>query len=180
MLDAMEGVRAGLICVRRPELNAQAMLELAAAAACRIEDTDARLLLHGDPTVLAPAIVELPLALRARLDDVIVGLHVPARYLAGLCARPLPEAYWFGASCHDARELETALRLGADYAFLGPVKPTASHPGSPALGWEAFSHLVADLPLPIYAIGGLGPADLETAWAHGAQGIAAIRGLWPG
>ncbi len=32
--------------------------------------------------------------------------------------------------------------------------------------------------LPIYAIGGLGVDDVDIARAHGAQGIAAIRGLW--
>jgi 8-oxo-dGTP diphosphatase len=58
------------------------------------------------------------------------------------------------------------------------VLPTASHPGRPGLGWKAFSEMVAELPLPVYAVGGLGPADLEDAWDAGAQGIAAIRGLW--
>jgi 8-oxo-dGTP diphosphatase len=179
LLDAMEGVRAGLICLRQPGLDVQAMLKLAAGAACRIEGTDMRLLLHGDPGVLAPVIMEPPRALRARLADAIAGLHVPARYLAGLAARPLPDVYCFGASCHNARELEAALAVGADYAFLGPVKPTASHPGSPGIGWEGFAALVADLPLPVYAIGGMGPGDLETAWDAGAQGIAGIRGFWP-
>jgi 8-oxo-dGTP diphosphatase len=32
--------------------------------------------------------------------------------------------------------------------------------------------------LPVYALGGLGETELETAWSHGAQGVAAIRGLW--
>ena len=31
----------------------------------------------------------------------------------------------------------------------------------------------------VYAIGGLGPGDLAQARWHGAQGIAAIRALWP-
>ncbi|MBS3935789.1 MAG: thiamine phosphate synthase, partial [Sulfuritalea sp.] len=34
------------------------------------------------------------------------------------------------------------------------------------------------LPLPVYAIGGLSPADLPEALAAGAQGIAAIRAAW--
>ena len=37
---------------------------------------------------------------------------------------------------------------------------------------------VRGLPVPVYAIGGLGLQDLETARAHGAYGIAAIRSLW--
>jgi 8-oxo-dGTP diphosphatase len=33
--------------------------------------------------------------------------------------------------------------------------------------------------LPVYALGGVGPPDLATARAHGAQGVAGIRGWWP-
>jgi 8-oxo-dGTP diphosphatase len=30
----------------------------------------------------------------------------------------------------------------------------------------------------VYAWGGLEPADLETAWRHGAHGISMMRGAW--
>ncbi|MDH4275973.1 MAG: hypothetical protein OEW08_13140, partial [Gammaproteobacteria bacterium] len=30
----------------------------------------------------------------------------------------------------------------------------------------------------VYALGGVGEEDLETAWAHGAQGVAGIRAWW--
>jgi 8-oxo-dGTP diphosphatase len=179
-LDALESVEAPLVCLRRPDLDAGGLLELAAGAACRIEGSGRRLLLHGDPASLAPLILDPPSALRPRLAGAIAGVHVPAHFLLGLAARPVPGPYWFGTSCHDALELDAALALGADNAFLGPVKTTASHPGEPGMGWEKFADLVRELPLPVYAIGGLGPEDLETAWAAGAQGIAAIRGLWPG
>lgn len=181
-LDALETAAAagdiGLICLRRPDLDAGALLELAAGAACRIEGSGARLLLHGDPALLAPLLLEPPPALRARLGDAVAGLHVPARCLRGLAGRPVPDEMWFGASCHDAAELDAAQAAGVDYAFLGSVRPTASHPGAAGLGWEAFADLVVDVPVPVYAIGGVSPADLETAWAAGAQGIAAIRSLW--
>jgi len=184
-LDALETAAGdgqlgpgGLVCLRRPDLDADALLELAAGAACRIEGTGARLLLHGEPGLLAPLLRAPPPALRPRLGEALAGLHVPARCLAGLAARPVPDAMWFGASCHSAAELAAARAVGADYAFLGNVRPTASHPDRPGLGWERFTAMVAALPLPVYGIGGLGPADLDDAWAAGAQGIAAIRGLW--
>ena len=72
-----------------------------------------------------------------------------------------------------------AFECGATHAFLGNVLETHSHPGQPGMGWQRFEELVRDLPLPVYAIGGLGPEHIATAWAHGAQGIAAIRSLWP-
>ncbi|GIX35869.1 MAG: hypothetical protein KatS3mg126_1648 [Lysobacteraceae bacterium] len=83
------------------------------------------------------------------------------------------------ASCHDPVELEQSLAWRPDALLVGPVKPTATHPGREALGWQGLCRLRAMSCLPIYALGGLGRPDLATARRHGAQGIAAIRGLWP-
>jgi 8-oxo-dGTP diphosphatase len=107
------------------------------------------------------------------------GLHLTGRRLAALSARPPGHWQWVGASCHDARELARAAQLGLDYALLSPVLPTASHPEARPLGWGCFAALVDQAALPVYALGGLGPGHLETAIRHGAQGVAAIRGLWP-
>ncbi len=102
------------------------------------------------------------------------GLHLTAVELARREARP--DFAWVGASCHDAAELERAARLGLDYAVLGPVLPTPTHPDHPGLGWERFAALVAATPLPVFALGGLKPEHLPTAQAHGAHGIALMRG----
>ncbi len=83
------------------------------------------------------------------------------------------------ASCHDASELALAKALGCDFVIVGPVRETATHPGQAGIGWDGFEALRAQSALPIYAIGGLAPADIEESRRHGAQGIAAIRGLWP-
>jgi 8-oxo-dGTP diphosphatase len=137
------------------------------------------LLLHGEPVALQSALGSAPATLVSRLQPVLAGIHMPGRCLEALQSRPVPRSMWCGVSCHDAAQLARAAAIGADYAFLGHVAATASHPGRPGMGWDRFEVLVADLPLPVYAIGGLGPQDLETARAHGAQGIAAIRSLWP-
>ena len=56
--------------------------------------------------------------------------------------------------------------------------PTATHPGGASLGWSAFTDLVRELPLPVVALGGLRPTELDTAKAAGAHGVAGIRGFW--
>ena len=104
-----------------------------------------------------------------------VGVHLRAAQLRELRERPLPRAAWVGASCHDAEELGMAARLGADFATLSPVNVTASHPEAAPLGWERFAQLVEDARLPVYALGGVGPDDLDRARAAGAQGVAGIR-----
>ena len=107
------------------------------------------------------------------------GVHLGSEQLAGLAERPdVPGLV--AASCHDAAQLAAAQTLGCDFAVLGPVRPTASHPGGEVLGWEGFAALRADCSLPLYALGGLDRGDLRTARDHGAQGVAAIAGLWPG
>jgi 8-oxo-dGTP diphosphatase len=98
------------------------------------------------------------------------GLHSTAAALAGLRERP-PTRLW-AVSAHNARDLERAGALGADFAILSPVLPTASHPGEQALGWDGLQELIAASPMPVYAQGGLGPGDIGTARAAGALGVA--------
>jgi 8-oxo-dGTP diphosphatase len=106
------------------------------------------------------------------------GLHLTAACLMASAARP---AFgWVGASCHNRAELEHAASLGLDYVLLGAVKRTTSHPDGPVLGWEGFAALAAGLPLPVFALGGLGHEDMETARCLGAHGIATIRSAWRG
>lgn len=137
---------------------------LAARAVERCRAAGAQVLLNRD------------LALAAELG---VGVHLGSEQLAGLTTRPLAAELPVGASCHTRADLEAAQALGCDFAVLGPLHATATHPGARALGWDGFARLREQVGLPIYAIGGLGPEDLESARRQGAQGIAAIRALWP-
>jgi 8-oxo-dGTP diphosphatase len=105
------------------------------------------------------------------------GLHLRAAALAQLRERP-GGCPLVGASCHDAADLRRAAALGLDYALLGPVLPTTTHPGAKVLGWDGFAALADQAGLPVFALGGMQPSDLAASFAHGAQGIAAIRGLW--
>ena len=107
------------------------------------------------------------------------GLQLTAAQLATTTKRPVPQGHLLGASCHTLDDLHRAEALGCNYAVLGPVAPTRTHPGAATLGWHSFAHLREQTTLPIYAIGGLTPDDLPTARAHGAQGIAAIRAFLP-
>lgn len=114
----------------------------------------------------------------ARAAELGVGVHLGSEQLAALTERPLPAGLAVGASCHDAEDLRHARRLGCDFAVIGPVLATATHPGATPLGWDGFVGLREDTALPLYAIGGLGRDDVSAARGQGAQGIAAIRGLW--
>lgn len=155
------GVR--LVQLRAPGLADAAYNRLAAAVFDLCQRQGARLLLNRDP--------ELARGLAGN------GLHLSGHQLAGLRERPRDWSL-VGASCHGATDLARAADLGLDYALLSPVMPTACHPGAPYLGWKRFSALAEAARLPVYALGGLSLGDLELAIDRGAQGVAAIRGLW--
>jgi 8-oxo-dGTP diphosphatase len=108
--------------------------------------------------------------------DIADGVHFTAAQLIQLAARP--RAGLAGASCHNAAELERAMALELDFAVLGPVKPTPTHPGAAALGWDGFARIARGASIPVYAIGGLRHADLEAAWRAGAHGVAMVSGAW--
>lgn len=105
------------------------------------------------------------------------GLHLNAHRLRNLKARP-EGLEWLSASVHDADEIRKAEQLGVDFLLLGPVQSTATHPAALPMGWKAFASLANSTTLPVFALGGLAEEDLQTAWSHGAQGIAAITAFW--
>lgn len=105
-------------------------------------------------------------------------LHLNSERLMALESRNDFNGVWLSASCHDAGQLARAASLGLDFVTLSPVATTATHPEAEPLGWSAFSVLAAEATLPVYALGGMKENDLPTAWAQGAQGVAAIREWW--
>lgn len=111
--------------------------------------------------------------------DLGVGLHLRGEQIERMTARPPQLAGLLAASCHTPAQVAAAQALGCDFIVAGSVHATPSHPGGPVLGWDGFERLRLHTPLPMYAIGGVGPQDIAQARSHGAQGIAAIRGLWP-
>ncbi|WP_202838979.1 Nudix family hydrolase [Luteimonas saliphila] len=148
---------------RMPGIDRSRRRRLLANAALHCSAAGAQLLVNGD----------IELACESDL-----GLHLPAAGLRQCRARPVAPDRPLSASCHDLEELRLAQALGCDFVVVGPLHPTATHPGHEGIGWARFEALREQVSLPIYAIGGLGVADIPAARGHGAQGIAAIRGLW--
>jgi len=109
------------------------------------------------------------------------GFHLDSRTLNLLSTGDLKIALkdkLLSASCHNRDELNYAVALHADFAVLSPVQKTQSHPDAQAIGWDGFSTMIEGMPMPIYALGGVCEDDVDTAWQHSGQGIAAISAFW--
>lgn len=152
-----------LLRLRLPDLGEAEYADCARELLPAVRAAGLRLLLDRDPELVQQLGVD--------------GWHADSRRLRTLTARPagLPLCL---ASVHDEPELAQAQRLGFDAAVLGPVLPTASHPGADNLGWAGFRSLRAERPLPVYALGGVGPIQLHEALQHHAQGVAGIGAYW--
>lgn len=151
-----------LVIFREPRLDAEPARALFEATLAKTRSAGSRLLVSSrHPAEWATA---------------ADGVHLTARDLMALSRRPtLP---WVSASVHDEVSLAHAAALGADFAVLGPVNATHSHPEAEALGWSRFGQRVAATSIPVYAIGGLNPSHLRRAQVSGAHGIAAQRAIW--
>lgn len=157
-----QGVR--LIQVREKQLDPDALEMLARKVVRFCQPCGARVILNG----------EVSIARKVGAD----GVHLSATRLMSMPRKP--EDLLCAASCHNTEELAQAARLALDFVLLSPVMRTLSHPDTVPLGWPQFRHLTQEYPLPVYALGGLQPADISSAWLHGAHGIAMQRAVWAG
>lgn len=151
-----------LIQVRGKDWPAELFARYVAEIVERAHACGARVLVNAD----------IALAQRSGAD----GVHLTAQQLRDQTQRP--DCMLVGASCHSAEELRRAEALGADFAVLGPVLPTPTHPGAALLGWTGLQQLAMDARIPVFALGGLQPGDSEQALINGAHGLAMVRGAW--
>lgn len=157
--------RGALLRLRLPGRAERDYRALAAALLPAVRAAGLALILDRDPAMVAELAAD--------------GWHASSAALKRLSRRPVAADRWFGASVHAAEELRAAQRLDADFAVLGPLFETATHPGAEGIGWDGFVARRGAAGLPVYALGGLDPGDLPAARQHGAQGIAAISAFWP-
>ncbi|MCQ8127431.1 Nudix family hydrolase [Methylomonas rivi] len=157
-LDRIIGNRVDLLQLRLKTLPAAEISAVYAAVLAKCRARGIQVLLNSDLTLS---------------DQAADGLHLSSRAL--LACRSRPANYpWVAASCHNLAELRHAEHIGADFAVLAPVLPTSTHPAAQALGWETMAGLIAQVNLPVFALGGLNLDDMDRVLHAGAQGIAGI------
>ncbi len=105
------------------------------------------------------------------------GVHWTSAALTQASQRPA--GMLVAASCHTRADIARAGELDLDFAVLGPVAPTPTHPEAVPLGWGGFAAMVARARLPVYALGGLRGENVAQATDCGAQGVALRRAAWP-
>jgi thiamine-phosphate pyrophosphorylase len=83
-----------------------------------------------------------------------------------------------GASTHSLQEAREAEQAGADFVLFGPVyfTPSKAAYGAPQ-GLMALKTIVANISLPVYAIGGIKPENIDATRKLGVRGVALISAI---
>lgn len=127
--------------------------------------------------------VHLPLIVSDRIDVAAAvgadGVNLPESGLPVSAARRILGSGVVGRSVHSIDSALQAQREGCDYVIFGPVRPTRSHPGQTAQGWDRLGEVAGALSIPVIAIGGLGEIDFARCLELGAAGFAAIGYFGP-
>lgn len=130
------------------------------------------LLAREAPAVPSRVLVNDRLALAAVFP--VAGVHLPETGLpvAAVRARFPRGRMLIGRSVHGLDAALAAEREGADYVILGPVAPTGDkRPLPPAV----LPEVCGRLRIPVWAVGGLTPDNLDLVRGAGVSGLAAIR-----
>ena len=158
-----QGIR--LVQFRAPWLDEKRYLELAASLSEVVNKLGGTLVVKGNGSLLQ--------------ENWCQGIHLTSAQLkAGIKPVKRRPDQWIAASCHNFREIELAISIGADFVTLSPVQATSSHPEATPLGLVNAAIITQKVSLPVYWLGGMLPEHSENARLNGAQGIAAIGAYW--
>lgn len=82
-----------------------------------------------------------------------------------------------GLSSHAPDQFRRAEAAGADYVAVGPVFPTGTKPGRPAVTLEYVRWAAAHATRPWFAIGGIHEGNLDQVLSAGARRICVVSAI---
>jgi len=123
----------------------------------------------------------LKIIINDRVDIAILagadGVHLGQDDISYEDARKLlGEDKIIGLSTHSIKQAKDALALNPDYIGFGPVYATTTKENpDPTVGCENLKKVVKLADVPVVAIGGIFPVNLEEVMATGAKTICMVR-----
>jgi thiamine-phosphate pyrophosphorylase len=108
------------------------------------------------------------------------GLHLGQDDGNLLAARKiLEDGVLIGRSTHSVEQARSALEEGADYIGFGPLFPTPTKEGRPAIGLSNISEVQSTVgsKIPVFCIGGIKPVNLDEVIAAGARRCVVVSHL---
>src|SRR2546425_12245424 len=116
------------------------------------------------------------LAIAADADGVHLGQDV--RPPDAVRAVPGFEGRLIGRSTHSLAQAQLAVHEGADYIAVGPVYPTPTKEGRPAVGTALVSRVAGVIDRPFVAVGGIDLDNVATVVDAGAPAVAGVPAVY--
>ena len=104
-------------------------------------------------------------------------IHLPMPVLRSLSPEQKEKFRVIGASCHSAEEAREAQDLGCTYVTAGHIFATDCKKGLPGRGLDFLREVCRTVFIPVYAIGGISPENVDTVREAGAKGACVMSGL---
>ncbi|HEY2766608.1 MAG TPA: thiamine phosphate synthase [Solirubrobacteraceae bacterium] len=183
LLDVLAAAIAGgveIVQLRDKSLSDDGLMAVARGAAPFCQRLGALFVVNDRPEV----------AREAGADGVHVGQHdMPVAQVREVVGTDM----LVGLSTHTPKEIDSVQGAdhGAaadsrvagdnsarvDYIGVGPVHPTPTKPGRPAVGLELVRHAAANATLPFFAIGGIHAGNAAAVLDAGARRLAVVRAI---
>ncbi len=160
-------VRAGvrMVQLRMKDAPRDEVLDMARRLVAITRGSETKLIINDDPSVAAESGAD---GVHVGQDDVPVDV-VRARY---------PEINLIGLSTHNLDQAKKSLFQDPDYIGVGPVfaTPTKKIP-DPVLGTDLAAQMIAAVPYPAVAIGGINAENLPSVIKAGARNWSVVRAV---
>jgi thiamine-phosphate pyrophosphorylase len=108
------------------------------------------------------------------------GVHLGQDDLPPDAVRALPgfDGRLIGRSTHSLAQAQLAVHEGVDYVAVGPVYPTPTKEGRPAVGTALVSRVAGVMDRPFVAVGGIDHDNAASVVGAGARAIAVVRAVY--
>jgi thiamine-phosphate pyrophosphorylase len=108
------------------------------------------------------------------------GVHLGQDDLPPEAVRSLPgfAGRLIGRSTHSLGQAQEAMQDDADYIAVGPVYPTPTKEGRPAVGTRLVAEVAATVDRPFVAVGGIDRENAPAVTGAGARAIAVVRAIY--
>jgi thiamine-phosphate pyrophosphorylase len=165
LADAVLGAGVDVVQLRDKQAEAGPLLEAAAVLRAAADRHGALLAVNDRADV----------ALAAGADVLHLGQDdLPMAW----ARRVLGDGVLLGRSTHDLDQARRAAAEPWDYLAVGPVWPTATQPGRPAVGTGLVRAVAGLVPsAPWFAIGGIDEANLDEVTGAGATRVVVVRAI---
>lgn len=151
------------IILREKDLSKQAYLSLAVQVLKICQKYDTLCILHSHADIAK----ELN----------CTSIHLPLPCLRALNREDKTTFKTLGASCHSIEEAKEAEKLGCTYIVAGHIFETDCKKGGAGRGLDFLSQVCESVSIPVYAIGGIHPANIARVRNTNAAGACIMSSI---